>query len=259
MGNGEQSEMAAQSQDFTVRYPAGSYVFRQGDPGAAMFIIQSGEVAILRTMGGREQRLAVLEEGDFFGEMAVLEDLPRVASARAENDCTLLRIDATTFDQMARHNPEIPVRMLRKLSARLREVSAPADLERPSSTAAVQAARAATGPTAGSGPQRVFLVHPDSGAELPLVAGGESFIGRVDPSTGFTPTVELKPHDPQRSTSRRHARIIARDGRYFLREEIGVANGTFVNDERVATGVEVPLTNGDEVKFGLVRMRFRVA
>jgi pSer/pThr/pTyr-binding forkhead associated (FHA) protein len=51
---------------------------------------------------------------------------------------------------------------------------------------------------------------------------------------------------------------VSRDGGYFLREEIGVANGTFVNGERVATGLEVPITDGDEVKFGLVRMRFRI-
>lgn len=252
-------DKAAVSPDFTVRYPAGAYIFRQDEPGDAMFIIQAGDVSILRTVKGREQRLATLEEGDFFGEMAVLEDLPRVASARAESDCTLLRIDASTFDQMARHNPEIPVRMLRKLSARLREVSSQADLEKvPAPTGSMRTVPPVAAAAPASAPGRVRLVEPDSGAELPLVADGESFIGRVDPSTGFTPTVELKPHDPQRSTSRRHARIVSRDGGYFLREEIGVANGTFVNGERVATGLEVALKDGDEVKFGLVRMRFRI-
>lgn len=259
MTNGEQRDRAAGSPNFTVRYPAGAYVFRQNEPGDAMFIIQAGEVAILRAVHGREQRLAVLEEGDFFGEMAVLEDMPRVASARAESDCTLLRIDASTFDQMARHNPEIPVRMLRKLSARLREVSSSADLENVPAPTGTLRTVAPTAAEPAKAPGRVHLVHPDSGVELPLVAEGESFIGRVDPSTGFNPTVELKPYDPQRSTSRRHARIVFRDGSYLVREEIGVANGTFVNGERIATGVEVALADGDEIKFGLVRMRFRTS
>ena len=103
---------SAGSNDYVVRFSRGAYVFREGDAGDAMYIIQEGEIEILQKSRKTEVRLAVLEEGDFFGEMAILEDQPRVASARAAGDCALLRIDASTFDQMARHNPEIPVRIV---------------------------------------------------------------------------------------------------------------------------------------------------
>ena len=62
---------------------AGEYVFREGDLGTEMYIINEGKVEILNQVGDEEQLLAVLEKGDFFGEMSVLEDLPRAASARA--------------------------------------------------------------------------------------------------------------------------------------------------------------------------------
>src|SRR5580693_10182465 len=104
-----------------VDLPAGEYVFREGDLGTEMFIIQEGKIEILNRMGDEDRVLAVLEKGDFFGEMSVLEDLPRAASARALTDTRLLQINGSTFDQMLQANPEIAVRMMRKLSRRLRE------------------------------------------------------------------------------------------------------------------------------------------
>ncbi len=238
--------------EYTVHFAKGQTIFSEGDVGDDMFIIKAGEVEITRTVGGKVRRLAVLEDGDFFGEMAVLEEEPRMASARAMTDCDLLRIDGSTFDQMVRHNPEIPIRMLRKLCRRLRQVAPGAvcvdEIPAPQQVE-VEAPPAPKRPPA----RAASLVHPPTGTEFRLVDAGEIFIGRVDPATGFQPHIELKTIDPQRSTSRRHARIIRRGDLLFLREEIGVANGTFVNGHRVPTGTEVELHDGDEIRFGLVK------
>ncbi|MFZ5788417.1 MAG: Crp/Fnr family transcriptional regulator, partial [Acidobacteriota bacterium] len=211
---------------FSHTLQAGEYVFREGDPGSEMFIIQEGQVEILKDIGGQEIRVALLDEGDFFGEMSILEDLPRVASARAVGTCVLLSIDSTTFDQMARHNPEIPVRMLRKLSRRLRDANVVNIEATPSSmtivpTASVpglEAARRealaapvlpppepAPEPQIAQAPQdrepepppaRVaLLIHEASGAELPLSEDAETHLGRPDAATGFVPHVDLKPID----------------------------------------------------------------
>jgi hypothetical protein len=264
---------------FSSQFKAGEFVFRESDPGSEMFIIQEGEVEIVKLVHGEERQLALLEEGDFFGEMALLEEMPRLASARAVTDCVLLRIDASTFDQMARHHPEIPVRMLRKLSGRLREANlaltdgAPAGAPQtsapspPVDAAPVPPADAAPPPPPPVPPEpppepgptlRPRLVHEETGSELPLPAADEVFIGRPDAAAGFVPEIDLKPLDTQRSTSRRHARIIRREAEYFLREEMGVANGTFVNDHRLTAGQEVPLRDGDEVRFGLLKTRFHL-
>src|SRR3954470_18458217 len=106
---------------YAAEYKAGEHIFREGDLGTEMYIINEGKVEILNVVGDEEQVLAVLEKGDFFGEMAVLEDLPRAASARAVTDVKLLQINGSTFDQLLRNNPEIAVRMMRKLARRLRE------------------------------------------------------------------------------------------------------------------------------------------
>ena len=64
------------------------------------------------------------------------------------------------------------------------------------------------------------------------------------------------PVDVQRSVSRRHAQVVHKDAKFYVVEEIGTINGTFVNGLRVETGVPVELRPGDEVRFGLVDVVF---
>ena len=85
---------------FVVTGKSGDTVFREGDAGEEMYIIQKGEIEILKSFGPETHRLALLEVGDFFGEMSLLEELPREASARSLTDYQVLRIDPSTFDQM---------------------------------------------------------------------------------------------------------------------------------------------------------------
>jgi Cyclic nucleotide-binding domain/FHA domain len=241
----------------TVVFSAGEYVFREGDLGTEMYIINEGKVEILNRFGEEQRVLAVLEKGDFFGEMSVLEDLPRAASARALTDTRLLQINGSTFDQMLQHNPEIAVRMMRKLSRRLRETDellktsfgsrvSPVSSEIPTPVAPRQA----------EGPER--LVHVASGMEFPLVLGPETTIGRRDPVTGIFPDVDLTPVDSQRSVSRRHAKIYRRGAKFFLAEEIGTMNSTFLNGVRLETGVPGEIQPGAEVRFGVVVLRLDV-
>ena len=245
--------------EFVVTFGAGDYIFREGEPGGEMYIIQAGEVEIVKVVQGEPHRLAILEEGDFFGEMAILEDLPRTAAARAHTECALLQIDESTFDQLIRHNPEISVRMLRKLCHRLRatnpvllEADGVGPIER-----VEPAKKPIKAPEAPETTSPVRLVHGETGTEFHLADGEETTIGRFDPVTGLTPTINLRPIDVQRSCSRRHARILTRGKQVFVREEIATANGTFVNGVRLKTGDEIEIHDGDEVRFGKVELVFR--
>ena len=112
-----------------------------------------------------------------------------------------------------------------------------------------------TDAVAGLGPQR--LVHDKSGMEFALAKGPETMIGRRDPVTGIDPDIDLTPADTQRSISRRHAKIYRREGKFFIAEEIGTMNGTFVNGTRLETGVPTEIKYGDDVRCGLVNLKFR--
>ena len=242
---------------FTEELAAGDYVFREGELGTEMFILQEGQVEILKTLQGVDEQLAVLEKGDFFGEMSLLEDLPRTASARAVTACKLIRINGATFDQMLRNKPEIAVRIMRKLSRRLRQTD---QMLRDALGGGGDAMQAPEMPApdpqalAPAAPQKLAHV---SGMEFHLSTSAETLVGRRDPVTGIHPDVDLTPIDTQRSTSRRHAKIYRRGPKFFVCEEIGTMNGTFVNGDRVQTGVPVEVKPGDEVQFGLVKLAFR--
>jgi len=86
-----------------------------------MFIIQSGRVRITRRVGGLEMELAVLPAGEFFGEMAIVNNRPRSATAVAIEDALVLVIDGQTFEAMIRGSAEIAIRMIKKLSDRLEQ------------------------------------------------------------------------------------------------------------------------------------------
>lgn len=248
-----------------VELTAGEFVFREGDLGTEMYIVHEGRVEILKRLPDGDRPLALLEKGDFFGEMSILEELPRTASARAVSDVKLLLINGSTFDQMLRTNPEIAVRMMRKLSRRLRETDrllrdalgkVPGSAAAPEPIAEV--AERPPAPPAAAGPvASERLLHEKSGKEFRLSAGAETMIGRRDPVTGIDPDVDLTPVDTQRSISRRHAKIYRRGEKFFLCEEIGTMNGTFANGARLETGVPTEIQIGDEVRCGLVNLRFQ--
>src|SRR5512145_1394467 len=106
---------------FVKHFTEGTIVFREGDEGDEMYILQSGKVAIKRRVPHGEITLAVLEKGDFFGEMAILERLPRSATAEVTEEGDFIVISGEMLGDMIKATPEIAVRMLRKYSLRLRE------------------------------------------------------------------------------------------------------------------------------------------
>jgi CRP-like cAMP-binding protein len=240
----------------------GDLIFRDGELGTEMFIIQEGEVDIVKRFGDNEQLLTRLGKGDFFGEMAVLESLPRSADAIARGEVRLIAINGSQFDEMMRRNPEIAVRIMRKYAKRLREadrlleqlaggrtdLAAEARKEAPTPEPPAREAR----------PIRHRLVEMATGTAFYVSESPETTIGRSDPVTGIHPDVDLTGVDTNRSVSRRHAKIVRTDDGYALLEEVGTVNGTFVNEQRIPTGIPVPVQNGDSIKIGLVQLRFIV-
>ena len=101
--------------------PAGTVLFREGEPGHDMYVIQAGRVELLRKVKDRDSVLAVLPPGEFFGEMAILNNRPRSATAIVVEDARLLVIGPRTFEAMIRGSAEIAVRMIKKLAGRIEQ------------------------------------------------------------------------------------------------------------------------------------------
>jgi len=105
---------------FGKDFPKGTILFREGDPGQEMFIIQKGKVQVRKRVGATEKVLAELAEGEFFGEMALLMGMDRSATVEIMEDSKILVISPNTFEGLLKNNVEIVLKMLRKMAARLR-------------------------------------------------------------------------------------------------------------------------------------------
>lgn len=105
--------------DLTRSYPKDTMIFSESQSGADMFIIQSGEVTISKVVKGNEVTLAVLKKGDMFGEMALLENKPRSASAIAHSDCVLMVVNRSNFNQMVSTQPQLIAKLTTTLADRL--------------------------------------------------------------------------------------------------------------------------------------------
>jgi len=102
-------------------YQPGEIVFNEGEVGETMFIIQEGEVRIHKRVRDRETTLAVLKAGDFFGEMAIIDQEPRSASATAASAAKIIVLSKDIFESQIKTNPKIIMSILKKMSERLRQ------------------------------------------------------------------------------------------------------------------------------------------
>ena len=102
---------------------AGDVLCRQGEPGAEFFVLLDGSVTV--TSRGRE--LATLGPGDFFGELALLDGMARNATVTAATDLQLLVLTRQEFSTLVHDDPQVAVRMLPAIGARLRGASEPAE------------------------------------------------------------------------------------------------------------------------------------
>ena len=241
--------------DSSASYSAGDVIFSQGDLGTDMFIIQEGEVDIVKHINNESHHLSHLERGDFFGEMALLENVPRTADAVAKTDVKVLVINGSRFDEMLRRNPEIAVRIIRKYSKRLREANALLERLVGRELDSDEVSLDSTMMKPAEKATRHRLVDLATGTAFFFTNGDETTIGRADPVTGILPDIDLTAVDTNRSVSRRHAKIIRSGEDFHVLEEVGTVNGTYVNEQRIPTGVPVTLHNGDMVKIGLIAMK----
>jgi hypothetical protein len=242
---------------FTRTAAAQDVIFSSGDDGADLFVVQEGRVELVDEGAGQ---LAVIEEGGVFGEWSTFEEQPRDVTARALSAVRLIALDRAALTRVIDEAPEIAAFLLNKLARAVHDRTARAVREAAVSAAAIRAAEAVRSapPAAPTRPPSgdPELIEALTGKKFTLSAD-ESHVGRIDRSTGFTPQVDLTPHDTERTLSRKHARILRRGSTFVVREETSSRNGTFVNGQRISAGADVELRDGDEVRFGLVKTTFR--
>jgi signal transduction histidine kinase len=104
----------------TVSIPAGELVLREGDPGDSLFVVLDGQLEVTKRQGRQDVLLAVYKPGQFFGEMALLEQAPRSASVRTLRESRLLVISQAAFQTLLSCSASAPLKILHIVTSRLR-------------------------------------------------------------------------------------------------------------------------------------------
>lgn len=104
---------------FAITKKAGEIIFCEYEPGDAFYLIQSGKVKIVKILGDIEKTIDILVPGEFFGEMALLEEAPRSATTIAMTDVKLLEFNRANFEILMQGNPQIVLNLLKLFSKRI--------------------------------------------------------------------------------------------------------------------------------------------
>ena len=104
---------------FGKTYKPGEIVFCEYEPGDDFYLIQSGHVRITKVVSDKEKTLDILQSGDIFGEMAILEQQPRSATALAEDEVKMLVFNRQNFELLLKSNPEIAIKLLKTFTKRI--------------------------------------------------------------------------------------------------------------------------------------------
>ena len=104
---------------FERNFRAGETIFDEGQEGDALFVIQAGQVELIRNGEAGQRVISRHGAGEFFGEMSVLLGRARMARAVAVADTRVLQLDGRTFETMCVEQPEIAIRVIQRLAARL--------------------------------------------------------------------------------------------------------------------------------------------
>ena len=105
----------------TQFFKKGTEIIKEGTSSDCAYIIESGRVQVSKTLSnGEEKVIGILEQNDIFGEMSLIDSLPRSATVLALEDCTISVMTQETFNNLAQHNPEVLMPILKVLAKRLR-------------------------------------------------------------------------------------------------------------------------------------------
>ena len=105
------------------RFKAGETIFRAGDPGDGFYLVESGRVIITAVVGAESRPLAIIIAGEFFGEMAILDEAPRSATATAEVDTRAFCIGREELLALLEQRPKLALNLIREFSHRVRSLN----------------------------------------------------------------------------------------------------------------------------------------
>lgn len=246
---------------FITHYKKDEAIYKVGEIQGDFYIINSGKVQL--KLEGDDKPIVTISKGDFFGEESLTDGQPAIYTVEVIEDADIIKIPYSALLDMIKKNSTIAMKILKKLSEKHLKIMSNSlqMMQKPvpaSKKSAKKAEVAEEEKTSEMLPPdiKAYLVIERSNRVVQLTKT-HTYLGRRDYTTGSVPDIDLTKEDEEKYISRRHSQIAYIDGKFYISEEPGTVNGTFLNGTKLATGVKHELNDKDEITLCHLNITFK--
>ncbi len=225
----------------------GEILFKEGDIARGAYVVKTGLISLKRVKDGSYILVDEAKKGDIIGVPSTLTNSPRLYTAFVEEDDTkVVELPPQILNEIILKDPEISFFLLKKYSERILAVeNLFKNIRLPKiDTDKLEKEEKSELPSH----IRAYLKIIPSNRRVPIKKI-KNTIGRKVLSMNYTPDIDLSAEDKGKYISRKHAVIFFDQNEFFVKEELGVLNGTFLNGEKLRENIPYKLKNGDIIKF----------
>lgn len=245
---------------YIKHFKTGDVIYEKGDLQTDFYIINKGKVQL--KIEGNDLILATLTKGDFFGEESLNSDHIAAYTVDVIEDSDIIEIPYVYLVDMMKKNTKIALKILKKLSEKnlkilnntllMKKKIVIVDKEEDANEETHDDAIAEKIPS----DIKAYLIIQRSNRIVQLIKK-KTFLGRRDYTTGFIPDVDLTREDEEKYISRKHSSISYINDKFYIAEEPGSVNGTYLNGNKLNTSVKYELKNGDELTLCHLNLKFK--
>ncbi len=248
--------MTTKWQKLTKILNKGEILFKEGDPAKGAYVIQSGMISLKRFKDDSYILVDEAKKGDIIGVPSTLINTPRLYTAFVEEDNTkVVELPPHILNEIIIKDPEIALSVLKKYSERIFAIeNLFKNIKFPKVETDKLEDKKKTELPAGI---QAYLKIVPSNRRVPI-KNLTNTIGRKVLSMNYVPDIDLSAEDKGKYISRKHAVIFYDQGEFFIKEELGVLNGTFLNGEKLKENIPYKLKNGDIIKFCNIEAIFEI-
>jgi CRP-like cAMP-binding protein len=246
---------------FITKYSAGTIVYKKGDIQTDFYIINKGKIQLKNDENG--QILVTLGKGDFFGEESLNNEQTAIYTVEVIEDADIIKIPYISLTEMLRQMPDIALKVLKKLSEKHIKIqsvlmSIAVSVPQIKTKQKDKETKREDQTSEKINPEiKAYLIIQRSNRIVQLTKT-QTVLGRRDYTTGFVPDIDLTDEDEEKYISRKHSQVLFKDGKFYLSEEPGAINGTFLNGNKLQTGVKHELHSEDEITLCQLNVIFKV-
>lgn len=245
---------------FITHYKKDDTIYKKGDLQDDFYIINKGKIQLKLDSGS--QPVVMLSKGDFFGEESLNESQAAIYTAEVLEDSDIIKIPYDSLVEMMKKSNSISLKILKKLSEKhIKILNNTLKTEKPIKITAEHEDKAEIAEEEKTSEMlpldvKAYLVIERSNRVVQLTKS-HTYLGRRDYTTGSVPDVDLTKEDEEKYISRRHSKISYIDNKFYVSEEPGAVNGTFLNGTKLATGVKHELHDKDELTLCHLNIIFK--